>query len=72
MDIDITLASRHHPEGRSKRLKNVRVDLDHSVEMAGIATGYATLEPPLVRYLAPTVPFKATQLVLTEGSLCTV
>ena len=70
VNTDKTLASRHYPKGRSKRLKSVRVGPDPSVEMAGIATGYPQLEPPLVRYLAPTVPFKAIQLVLTEESLC--
>ena len=46
------------------------MDTAHSVKMAEISKSDATLESPLVRYLAPTVPFKATQLVLTEESWC--
>ena len=46
------------------------MDLDHSIKMAGISTIDATLGSPLVNDLAPTVSFKATQLVLTEESPC--
>ena len=46
------------------------MNLDRSVKMASISKSDATFESPLVKSLAPTVPFKATQLVLTDESWC--
>ena len=46
------------------------MDLDRFFKMAGISKSDTILESPLVKYLAPTVPLEAAQLVLTEESWC--